>query len=57
MSFWILILLVQDPTHQSHILRVGAYNSETNCKGAAQLLIKAFGKTTDYYCVPADLPN
>jgi hypothetical protein len=55
--YWVLILLVQDPTHQSHILRVAAYSSESNCKTQGNALKQQFGKATDFTCIPADFPN
>jgi hypothetical protein len=57
MVYWILILLLQDPSHQSHVVRVAAYNTEATCKQRGKELADNFGNSSKYVCVQADLPN
>jgi hypothetical protein len=56
MSYFILILLLQDPASNWHALRTAVYSTQPACDAQGKSLVKMMGKA-NYFCVPADLPN
>jgi hypothetical protein len=55
--FWILLILLRDPSNNFHVVRVGAYKTEDSCKTHAGEVVARLKTSTKFICVEADFPD